>query len=127
MIWIKLVDNFKFLSNGGSTREYRTTVQAFGLKVRDVVYAIDVLDYSGSNAKIGIRHDQGASDNVNLMLDQVTAITLAAATPPSVVKGVVGEATSTVLLPFFMPVVLMGSDGGQQSITANIYVGGTPL
>ena len=34
---------------------------------------------------------------------------------------------STVLLPFFMPVVLMGSDSGQQSITANIYVGGTPL
>lgn len=57
MIWIKIADNFKFFSGAGSTREYRTSLQSFGLKVKNVVYGIEVLDRSGSNAKIGIRHD----------------------------------------------------------------------
>jgi hypothetical protein len=85
-----------------------------------------VLDRSSSNAKIGIRHDHGASEDMNLLVELATPIALATAAPPTTVKGAVGPSSSHVLLPFFMPVVLMGSDSGEQSITANIYVGGTP-
>lgn len=61
------------------------------------------------------------------MVELATPVTLAvpASAPPTTLKGQVGETTSAVLLPFFMPVVLMGTaDGNEQSITANIYVGG---
>jgi hypothetical protein len=125
MIWIQIAQNFKFFSNDGSTREYRLGLQSFGLKVKNVVYAIQVLDRSSSNAKIGIRHDQGATDNLNIMEQADTPIALATPSLLSTLKGQVGESTSDILLPFFMPVVLAGTESGEQSVTANIFVGGT--
>lgn len=127
MIWIKLADNFKFYSNTDATREYRTTMQNFGLRVKNVVYAIEILDRSSSNATIGIRHDQGASDNLNMMVTLDTPIALATATPPTMLKGQVGETTDDVLLPYFMPTVLAGSLSGDQWVVANVYVGGKPF
>lgn len=126
MIWIKLVSGFKFYSGSASTKEYRTTVQNFGLRVKDVIYAVEILDRSSSNAKIGVRHEHGASDNVNLMVTLSTPVVLATATPPTTVMGAVGESTSSILMPHFMPIVLAGSDSGDQWIVANIYVGGKP-
>lgn len=125
MIWIKLVENFKFFGTTGDPREYRTTLQNFGLKVKNVVYAIEVLDQSSENAKIGIRHDQGASDNLNLLAPLDTPIPVATtAVPPTLLTGQIGEGTDDVLLPYFMPVVLLGSTSGAQWVVANIYVGG---
>lgn len=129
MIWIKLVDNFKFFSLTDDTREYRTSLQNFGMRVKNVIYAIEVLDRSSSNVKIGIRHDQGASDNMNLFTELGAPIALAtiASDPPTTLEGQIGEATSKVLLPYFMPVVLAGSASGNQWVVANIYVGGKPF
>ncbi|MDQ8151190.1 MAG: hypothetical protein P3A30_06360 [Gemmatimonadota bacterium] len=127
MIWIKLVDSFKFFSLSDGTKEYRTSLQNFGIRVKNVVYAIEVLDRSHADAKIGIRHDHGASDNLNLLVELGAPIALATASPPTTVKGQIGETTSAVLLPYFMPVVLAGTDSGSQWVVANIYVGGKPF
>ena len=127
MIWFKLVDNFKFFCGNDTDREYRTTLQNFGLRVRNVVYAIEVLDNSGSGAKIGIRHDQGASDNLNIMETLGLPIAVANVAAPLVVQGQIGETTSKVLLPFFMPVVLANGTTANQWVLATIYVGGKPF
>jgi hypothetical protein len=129
MIWIKLVDNFKFFSLSGDTREYRTTLQNFGMRVKNVVYAIEILGISSTDAKIGIRHDHGASEDLNMLTSLGTPIALAtvAADPSPPLKGQIGETTSAILLPYFMPIVLVGSASGNQWVIANIYVGGKPF
>ena len=129
MMWIKLVDNFKFISLSGDTKEYRTSLQNFGMRVKDVVYAIEVLAVSSADAKIGIRHDHGASENLNILTSLGSPIALAtvASDPPTLLKGQIGESTSVILLPYFMPIVLAGSASGIQWVTANIYVGGKPF
>ena len=129
MTWILLVENFQFLSGSATSREWRTTLQNFGMKVKDVIYAVEVLNASDSSGiTVAIRHDQGASPNLNMMATLDTPISTSSFTAPTTLNGVVVPDTAGQgLLPYFMPTVIITSDSGIKWVRANIYVGGKPF
>ena len=124
MIWLKIVDHGKFFSGDAVTKECILPVQDLGMRVRDIVYGVELLDASAS-ATLGLVHREGASDDPTFFMDPTNIITLASAGSPR--KTLKGGISSATLLPYFQPSIQVGSASGIQWVVINVYVGGKPF
>jgi hypothetical protein len=88
MIW-KIVAQGRFYSAAaGAERTYNLEIQDWGLQVKDVLVALVVTGRGSTNAKVHLRFDDGATDNVNEFISPA---------PPTTYNDLIG--TSAVMTP----------------------------
>jgi hypothetical protein len=126
MLWYKIASNMKFSSNtDGTEKSWPLALQDWGLRVKDVVYVIFVIDRSSTAAKVGARHDEGPDTQVAYFITWSTPIPVA--TVSGVPKLVRGATAAGTLMPHFVPTVLVASTGvSTEWVVADVYVGGRP-
>jgi hypothetical protein len=126
MTWLQLTTHSRFHSNAdGSAKKYVLPVQDFGLQVRTVIYAVELLDGT-ANAKLALYHVEGAGEDPTFFSNTLTPIPSAATGAPR--KTIKGSVSGDDLLPMFQPVVEVSSTGGSmKSVLVNVYVGGRSL
>lgn len=128
MIWIKVASGMTFATGAaGADKDWPLAVQDWGLRVKDVVYAI----FSSSqtaNVEIGAIHKEGPNPDSNYFVAHSTPIALAVpGAAPILVKGKTDPAAGP-LMPYFTPVIRVGSTGATvESFTGDVYVGGKPF
>ncbi len=85
-----------------------------------------VLARSGTNAKVGARHDEGPDSHSTYFTTHSTPIATATlSTVPKHIKGI--TTTASPLSPFFAPTILAGGNGALEWVTCDVYVGGKPF
>ncbi len=112
----------------GADRDWPLAVQEWGLKVKDVVYGV-FASQASANVEIGAIHKEGPTGDSNYFSTYATVITLAAPpAAPVTIKGHTNSGTNGPLMPFFTPVIRVGSTGATvEFFTGDVYVGGKPF
>ena len=129
MIWKKVASGMTFSTGAaGADKDWPLAVQDWGLQVKEVIYAIFSCSQT-ANVEIGALHKEGPNPDSNYFVTHSTAIALAvpAAAAPILIKGKT-DAAAGPLMPYFTPVVRVGSTGASvESFTGDVYVGGKPF
>lgn len=129
MIWKDLGEFELHTGTDGSAREFTLAVQDWGMAVKEIVYAIAVQGRKSTTAQVGAKHYHAPSGDLSLKTAHSTPIALAAAATdlPFIMIGA-AAGTTTPLLPYFWPTVVVDTSlGGEEWITARIWVGGKPF
>ncbi len=74
-------------------------------------------------------HKEGPTTDSNYFVQHTVAIGLAApAAAPTLIRGQTNSATNGPLMPYFTPVIRVGSTGATvESFTGDVWVGGKPF
>lgn len=129
MQWVKVASGMTFATGAaGADKDWPLAVQDWGLKVKDVVYAVFATS-STANVEIGAVHKEGPSMDSNYFVPHTTVITLAApAAAPTLIRGQTNSTANGALMPYFTPVIRVGSTGATvESFTGDVWVGGKPF
>ena len=127
-LWVKVASSMRFFSNAdGTEKATALAIQSFGLRIKDCIYAILPTDRTAATTKIGARHDEGPEAAPGYFTTHSTPVTVA--NIPSLGKLIRGQTNGAngALLPYFAPTILvLSSGGGQESVVADVWVGGKP-
>jgi hypothetical protein len=114
MIWLNIFEGRLHGGVGGAERLYNLPVQDFGLQVKDVVGAIAVTGRGTSNAKVRLRFDDGATNDLNALVGGTGT-------------DVIGSSGSPVAVPSTLPGTIKGSATGYWLPYLRFQVGITGL
>ncbi len=126
---VKVASHMTFSTGAaGADRDWPLAVQDWGLKVKDVIYVVFATS-STANVEIGAIHKEGPSMDSNYFVANSTAIALAApAAAPTLIRGQTNSTANGSLMPYFTPVIRVGSTGATvESFTGDVWVGGKPF
>lgn len=121
----KLIASGRFSSeSNGAERGSPLALQDFGLDVSGVLVAVLVTGRSSTAAKVRLRVDEGANDDLNALLPgavDLIALTTVTANLPRTLKGTVLTGT----LPYLRPVLFVSSTNAtEEYVDVKVYGGG---
>lgn len=124
MFWT-LITKGRFTSgSNGETITYVLDTQDWGLRVKDVNYAVVVTGRSSSNAKFKLTHKHGATPLVAAMASVTDPISFTQVNTqlPKTYTG----AYANEVLPFFVPSLEVGVQAGatEEYVEIELYAGG---
>lgn len=99
MLWLLLGEGRFYSGASGDEVLYNFPVQSWGLQVKDILGAIVATGRGSTNAKVRLRFDDGATDDLNSLLTANT-------------NNVIHSGGSPIALPTTLPGTLKGSASG---------------
>ena len=125
--WIELNPTNRFHCNtNGSERLFVFGVQDWGLEVKDILAALVITARSSVNARVRLKVEDGASDDVNAFSslgDAIAVITVNAALLPVTLKGTLASNQ----LPYLRFTLAVTSTGATEEwVEVSGFAGGRP-
>ena len=129
MQWVKVASHMTFSTGAaGADKDWPLAVQEWGLKVKDVIYVVFPTSAT-ANVEIGAVHKEGPTTDSNYFVQHSVPVALAApAAAPTLIRGQTNSDANGPLMPYFTPVIRVGSTGATvESFTGDVWVGGKPF
>lgn len=128
MLWVKIAAGRFYSGTSGDEKLYSLPLQDWGLQVKDLQAAIVVTGRGSTNAKVRLRFDDGAIDDLNALVtansnNVIHSANLPVAVPTTI-PGTLKGALSTAQLPYLRFQLGVSGTATDEWVEVEVYAGG---